>query len=118
MGCPQRRYIRVDAGKDANMNEVSRPPEGPTHRRATQMFVLFAIIAGFFLVAEHRAHVFPYLPGLFLLACPLMHLFMHHEHGGHGDGGGGGSPGPTGQQPGSGGNLPADPSRRQPGSRQ
>jgi hypothetical protein len=21
---------------------------------------------------------------LFLLACPFMHLFMHHGHGGHG----------------------------------
>jgi hypothetical protein len=24
------------------------------------------------------------LPFLLLLACPLMHLFMHHGHGGHG----------------------------------
>jgi hypothetical protein len=23
------------------------------------------------------------LPYLFLLACPLMHLFMHHGHGNH-----------------------------------
>jgi hypothetical protein len=24
-----------------------------------------------------------YLPYLFFLACPLMHLFMHRGHGGH-----------------------------------
>ena len=53
--------------------------------RAKQVFVLFAIVAAFFLLAEHRAHVLPYLPWLLLAACPLMHLFMHHgthrEHG-------------------------------------
>ena len=42
----------------------------------------FMLIAGFFLIAEHRAHVIQYLPFLLLLACPLMHLF--HGHGGHG----------------------------------
>ena len=46
-------------------------------------FVLLAVIAGFFLLAEHRAHVVPFLPWLLLLACPLMHLFMHHGHGRH-----------------------------------
>lgn len=49
------------------------------------------LVAGFYLVTEHRAHLFGVLPYLFLLACPLMHLFMHHGHGGH----------PHGQQPGS-----------------
>ena len=42
----------------------------------------FLLIGGFFLVAEHRAHVYPYLPFLLLLACPLLHMF--HGHGGHG----------------------------------
>jgi hypothetical protein len=51
--------------------------------RTTVAFVAFAAIAGFFLVAEHRAHVVGYLPWLLLLACPLLHLFMHRGHGGH-----------------------------------
>ena len=38
---------------------------------------------GFFLVAEHKAHVLPFLPFLLLLACPLMHVFMHRGHGDH-----------------------------------
>jgi hypothetical protein len=45
----------------------------------------FLAIGGFFLVTEHSAHVFGVLPWLLLLACPLMHLFMHHGHGGHDD---------------------------------
>jgi hypothetical protein len=37
---------------------------------------VFAVIGAFFLIAEHRAHLFPYLPWLLLAVCPLMHLFM------------------------------------------
>ncbi|WP_295754585.1 DUF2933 domain-containing protein [Undibacterium sp.] len=44
----------------------------------------FLIITGYFLFTEHRAHMFAYLPFIFLLACPLMHIFMHGGHGGHG----------------------------------
>jgi hypothetical protein len=44
----------------------------------------FLVVAAFFLLTEHTAHVFGVLPYLFVLACPLMHLFMHHgHHGGH-----------------------------------
>jgi hypothetical protein len=48
----------------------------------------FIVVVGFFLLTEHTAHVFGVLPYLLILACPLMHLFMHHGdrggHGGHG----------------------------------
>lgn len=47
----------------------------------------FLLIAAFLLLSEHRAHVLGYLPFLLLLACPLMHLFMHHGHGHHGQDG-------------------------------
>ncbi|HEY7609992.1 MAG TPA: DUF2933 domain-containing protein [Alphaproteobacteria bacterium] len=52
-------------------------------------FLGFAAIAAFFLVTEHTAHVFGVLPWLLILACPLMHIFMHrgHGHGGHDHGG-------------------------------
>lgn len=46
--------------------------------------VAFMAIAAFFLFTEHRAHLLGALPFLLLLACPLMHLFMHHGHGAHG----------------------------------
>jgi len=50
-------------------------------RRTHWVFLAFAAIAAFFLLAEHRAHVLPFLPWLLLLVCPLMHLFMHHGDG-------------------------------------
>ena len=37
--------------------------------------------ASYFLLMEHRQHLFEYLPYLILLLCPLMHLFMHGGHG-------------------------------------
>jgi len=43
----------------------------------------FLAVAGYFLVTEHGAHVIPFLPWLLLLACPLMHMFMHGGHEGH-----------------------------------
>lgn len=44
----------------------------------------FLLVAGFFLLTQHTAHVFGALPFLLLLACPLMHLFHHGGHGHHG----------------------------------
>lgn len=54
--------------------------------RAKWVLIGFLAVAGFFLFTEHQAHVLGILPYLLLLACPLMHLFMHggHGHGGHG----------------------------------
>ncbi|MDN7675661.1 DUF2933 domain-containing protein [Burkholderia oklahomensis] len=54
--------------------------------RANIVLVAFIAIGGFYLVTEHRAHLLGWLPFLFILACPLMHLFMHHG-GGHGESG-------------------------------
>jgi len=45
---------------------------------------LFIAVVAFFLLTEHTAHVFGVLPYVLLLACPLMHMFMHHGHGHHG----------------------------------
>jgi len=43
----------------------------------------------FFLWTEHRAHLLGWLPYIILLACPLLHVFMHggHGHGSHDNGG-------------------------------
>lgn len=59
--------------------------------RSNIVLIAFLAIAGFYLIAEHRAHLWGYLPFLLLLACPLLHLFMHKGHGSHGAGGSGGS---------------------------
>lgn len=50
---------------------------------------VFLMITLFFLLTEHRAHVYGILPYLLLLLCPLMHLFMHRGHGMHDAGGSG-----------------------------
>ncbi len=51
--------------------------------RSKVVLLGFTAAAAFFLLTEHRAHTLQWLPWLILLACPLMHLFMH---GGHGEG--------------------------------
>lgn len=39
-----------------------------------------ASAALFWLLTEHWGHVLGLAPYLLFLACPLMHLFMHHGH--------------------------------------
>ena len=66
-----------------------QPGKAAGNGRGKIVLAVFLAIAAFFLLAEHRAHVFGFLPSLLLLACPLMHLFHHggHGHGGHRHGG-------------------------------
>ncbi len=66
--------------------------EGPprfgmsTKSRAGLVLIGFLIMAGALLFTEHRAHELGVLVWLPLLACPLMHMFMHHGgHGHHGN---------------------------------
>ena len=56
-----------------------------TRIQRTTRWVLagFLAVAAFFLITEHWAHVLGALPLLLLLACPLMHLFMHHGSHNH-----------------------------------
>lgn len=63
-------------------------PEPPVWKsKSTFVFVAFAMIAAGLLAYEHRVHLLGVLPWLLILACPLMHIFMHHGHGhgSHGD---------------------------------
>jgi Protein of unknown function (DUF2933) len=59
---------------------------GILRSRAFWVAAGFFVIAGALLFTEHRAHVLGLLIYLPLLACPLMHFFMHghHGHGSHG----------------------------------
>lgn len=63
----------------------SQRSSASSHRRTIAATLAFLGITGFFLVTEHRAHAFGVLPFLLILACPLLHLFMHRGHGRHGD---------------------------------
>lgn len=42
------------------------------------------LVLGFLLYTGHGAHLLGWSPFLLILACPLMHIFMHGGHGGHG----------------------------------
>jgi len=63
-------------------NEIEQQ-HSPWRSRGGMALAVFGAIAAFFLLSEHRAHFFGWLPYLLLLACPLMHVFMHGGHGGH-----------------------------------
>ena len=66
--------------------EHDSTPTGFWRSRYAIGLLVFGAIAAYFLLSEHRAHFFGALPFLLLLACPLMHVFMHRGHGGHGGG--------------------------------
>ena len=66
-------------------------PSGGNRTKSRNKWVLIAFIAiaAYFLITEHRAHLSGWLSAygiwLLLLACPLLHIFMHGGHGGHDD---------------------------------
>lgn len=76
-------------------HDHGKGPEGsPTSFFTRSMGVavaMLALIAFFYILREHWQHVAGSWPYLLLLACPLMHVFMHHghshdQHGPHQDG--------------------------------
>lgn len=67
----------------------SRKPQAdqPWYRRRSRLLGVGALVlVGLAFLLEHWGHVAPWLPWAILLACPLMHVFMHHGHGAHGGG--------------------------------
>ena len=71
---------------DAPPGQISASSQAPPFwsSRYGLGLVVFGAVAAYFLLSEHRAHFLGALPYMLFLACPLMHLFMHHGHGGHG----------------------------------
>ena len=72
------------------MNDEQHPTKAGFWRTKSGIVTcIFLGIAAILLIFEHRVHALeamPYLPYLLILACPLMHLFMHRGHSGHGHG--------------------------------
>jgi hypothetical protein len=102
--------------KESTMLEATVHNESAWRSRVKFVFLAFAVIGAFFLLAEHQAHVLSWLPWLFLAACPLMHVFMHHGHGAHHHGGNGGSDGRPSAAPGPGYTTPPGPGYTDSGS--
>ncbi len=73
---------------------IEPPPNAGSWLRSRSGLALlaFLIIAAFFLMTEHTAHVFGFLPYLLLLACQLLHFFHRGHDGEHGEHGGDGRP--------------------------
>ncbi len=67
------------------MDMTDHEPPPFWRSRGGVALLIVAAVGGSLLFTEHRAHVLGLLPFAFLLACPLMHVFMHHghHHGGH-----------------------------------
>jgi|APLak6261673822_1056097.scaffolds.fasta_scaffold00268_8 hypothetical protein len=67
---------------------VFRIHSSHTHQSGLRYKIALAVllvVVLFFLLTEHRAHFLGILPYMLVLACPLMHFFMHgskhrHEH--------------------------------------
>ena len=60
------------------MDKSSTPPS--RWRSPLGVFMGIAGLVGvYYLLTEHLTHVTQAVPYLFLLACPLMHLFGHHH---------------------------------------
>ncbi|MDX2224577.1 MAG: DUF2933 domain-containing protein [Rhodospirillaceae bacterium] len=64
------------------MSDDHEPARGPAGRHWIVAGVFGAAML-YYLVSEHRAHLIGALPWLILLACPLLHVFMHGRHRGH-----------------------------------
>lgn len=85
--------MSTDHVHSSHTPHASQPDSGGLRRRAVRgAIVMTALIALFFLLREHWAHLAGSWAYLLLLACPLMHLF--HGHGGHGGHHGHGSSAP------------------------
>ncbi|PZU51868.1 MAG: hypothetical protein DI561_14940 [Thauera sp.] len=62
-------------------HENSETPPSFWRSRFAIGYVVIGAVAAYYLLTEHLAHVVGALPYLILLACPLMHVFMHGGHG-------------------------------------
>ena len=85
MSQPSRDFHPI--GKADNGNSGQAPAgkgSGFWRSRTGLIAITFLAIGAFFLVSEHWARTLGALPYLILLACLLLHMFMHRGHGGHG----------------------------------
>ncbi len=65
-------------------NEPVGVPSASLARWKVAALMIIVIVAAYVL-REHWGHLLGWSPYLLLLACPLMHLFMHHgDHSQHG----------------------------------
>jgi hypothetical protein len=54
-----------------------------SHRSLVACIYVIGIGVAALLFVQHWVHIPQFLPYMVILACPLMHLFMHKGHGSH-----------------------------------
>ena len=64
-------------------NSINQPAHGDSRSHAVWKgaAVMLVAIIGFYVLREHWGHALGVAPYSLLLACPLMHIFMHGGHG-------------------------------------
>lgn len=53
--------------------------------KGTVIACIVLVTVGFLVYTGHTAHLLGFAPYLLILACPLMHIFMHSGHHHHSD---------------------------------
>ena len=70
--------------QEQSHHDASSPQGSFWTSRTFFVTLAFLAIAVFLLLSEHKAHFLGALPLLLLVvACPLLHMFMHGGHGNH-----------------------------------
>ncbi len=81
------RFENNPAAVGSEENTSGNASQDQDRRRRTAWMtaaVMLAVVGGVYLVQQHWTHLAGNWVYLVLLACPLMHLFIHRGHGGHG----------------------------------
>ena len=76
--------MRTFTGESLNYSSATATVDGVAMKITINiLWLVVPAVLGFALLifSEHQQHVPDFLPFLILLACPLMHVFMHHGHG-------------------------------------
>ncbi|MBI2799821.1 MAG: DUF2933 domain-containing protein [Gammaproteobacteria bacterium] len=65
---------------NANDESPDEPRTGWFFSRGTLVTCIALTTVGILLLTGHKAHLLGFAPYLLILACPLMHFFMHGRH--------------------------------------
>ena len=68
---------------NANNESLDATHTGWFFSRGTLVACIALTTVGILLLTGHKAHLLGFAPYLLILACPLMHFFMHGGHDGH-----------------------------------
>jgi hypothetical protein len=77
--CPMTNEALASEGSSKSMEPALNPRREPARIPWMLGFCFFAVISLILLWEEHRAHILGVLPYVLVLACPIIHIFMHRR---------------------------------------